>query len=119
MRARDLAKFGSLFLHKGVWKGQQIIPAGWVKLSTQQHVQNIFLSPDGNIGYGFMWYAGRITENDGYHIIGAAGKGDQRIIIVPEKEIVVTVFAGNYNNSGQRSGTKVLAKVMGALLSGN
>ena len=119
MRARDLAKFGSLFLHKGVWKGQQIIPAEWVKLSTQRHVQNIPLSPDGTIGYGFMWYAGRITGNDVYHFIGAAGKGDQRIFIAPEKEIVVTVFAGNYNNPGQRSGTKVSAKVMDARLSGN
>ena len=118
MRTRDLAKFGSLFLHKGVWKGQQIIRAEWVKLSTQRHVQNIPLVLDGTIGYGFMWYAGRITGNDGYHVIGAAGKGDQRIFIVPEKEIVVTVFAGNYNNS-HRSGTKVLAKVMDARLSGN
>ena len=119
MRARDLAKFGSLFLHKGVWKGQQIIPAEWIKLSTQRHIQNIPLGPDGTIGYGFMWYAGRITGNDVYHFVGAAGKGDQRIFIVPEKEIVVTVFAGNYNNPGQRSGTKVSAKVMDARLSGN
>jgi CubicO group peptidase (beta-lactamase class C family) len=119
MRARDLAKFGSLFLHKGVWKGQQIIPAEWVKLSTQRHVQNIPLSPDGTIGYGFMWYAGRITGNDDYHVIGAAGKGGQRIIIVPETEIVVTVFAGNYNNSRHRSGEKVFAKVVDARPSRN
>jgi len=119
MRARALAKFGSLFLHQGVWKGQQIIPAAWVGLSTQRHVQNTHLSPDGNVGYGFMWYTGRIPGNDGYHFVGAAGKGGQRIFIVPEEEIVVTVFAGNYRNAGQRSGPTVLAKVLGARLSGN
>ena len=119
MRARDLAKIGSLILHKGVWKGQQIIPAEWVELSTQRHVQNISLSPDGAIGYGFMWYAGRMTGNDGYHVIGAAGKGNQRIVIVPEKEIVVTVFAGNYSNSHHHSDRKVFAKVMDARLNGN
>jgi hypothetical protein len=66
-----------------------------------------------------MWYAGRITGNDGYHVISAAGKGNQRIFIVPEKEIVVTVFAGNYNNFQHRSGEKVFAKVMDAWLSSN
>ena len=119
MRTRDLAKFGSLFLHKGVWQGQQIVPAEWVELSTQRHVQNISLSPDGTIGYGFMWYAGRMGRDDGYNIIGAAGNGDQRIAIVPEKEVVVTLFAGNYDESGQKSASKVLAGVMDARLSGN
>ncbi len=119
MRTRDLAKFGSLFLHKGVWKGLQIIPAEWVELSTQRHVQSIPLIPDGTIGYGFMWYAGRIAGNDGYRVIGALGKGDQRIFIVPEKEIVVTMFAGDYRNSRHRSGKEVFAKVMDARLSVN
>ena len=119
LRARDLAKFGSLFLHKGAWKGRQIVPAAWVELSTQRHVQNISLSPDGAIGYGFMWYAGQTRGNDGDRVIAALGKGDQRIFIVPEKQIVVTVFAGNYGNPEHRSGSKVFARVMAARLSGN
>jgi len=32
--ARDFAKFGRLYLHKGNWNGQQVIPASWVKEST-------------------------------------------------------------------------------------
>ena len=119
LRARDLAKFGSLFLHKGAWKGRQIVPAAWVELSIQRHIQNIPVIPDGAIGYGFMWYAGRMSGNDGDHVIVAAGRGDQRIFIVLEKEIVVTVFAGNYGNSEHRSGMRVFAKVMDARLSGN
>lgn len=119
MRARDLAKFGSLFLHKGVWKGQQVIPVEWVDLSTRRYVQNIPWSSDGTYGYGFMWYPGQIMGSEGYRIIRAAGNGDQRIFIVPEKEIVVTVFAGNYNNFRHKSGEKVFAKVMDARLSNN
>ena len=119
LRARDLAKFGSLFLHKGAWKGQQIVPAAWVELSTQRHVQTIPLGTDGAVGYGFMWYAARMGGNDGDHVIVAAGRGDQRIFIVPEKQIVVTVFAGNYGNPEYRSGSKVFARVMAARLSGN
>ncbi len=119
MRARDLAKFGSLFLHEGVWKGRQVIPAEWVDLSTQRHVQNIPWSPDGTYGYGFMWYPGQTTGSEGYRVIKALGNGDQRIFIVPEKEIVVTVFAGNYNKYYFQSGEKVFAKVMDAWLSTN
>ena len=47
--------------------------------------------------------------SEGYRIIRAVGNGDQRIFIVPEKEIVVTVFAGNYNNFRHKSGKKVFA----------
>ncbi len=119
MRARDLAKFGSLFLHEGVWKGQQVIPAEWVDLSTRRYVQNIPWSRSGTFGYGFMWYPGQIMGSEGYRIIRAAGNGDQRIFIVPEKGIVVTVFAGNYNNYRHKSGKKVFARVMDARLSSN
>ncbi len=118
MRARDLAKFGSLFLHQGVWQGRQVIPAEWIDLSTQRHVQRIPWSPDGTYGYGFMWYPGQTRGSEGYRVIKAMGNGGQRIFIVPEKEIVVTVFAGNYNNYRQ-SGERVFAKVMDARLSSN
>lgn len=29
-RARDFAKFGSLYLHKGNWEGKQLVPEAWV-----------------------------------------------------------------------------------------
>jgi CubicO group peptidase (beta-lactamase class C family) len=34
-RARDFAKFGRLYLHKGTWNGQPIVPEAWVQRSTQ------------------------------------------------------------------------------------
>ena len=33
MRARDLARFGSVYLHGGQWHGRQIVPAAWVERS--------------------------------------------------------------------------------------
>jgi CubicO group peptidase (beta-lactamase class C family) len=35
MSARDLAKFGQLYLDKGKWGGRQIIPAAWIERITQ------------------------------------------------------------------------------------
>jgi CubicO group peptidase (beta-lactamase class C family) len=32
--ARDLARFGRLFLHGGAWEGEQVIPENWVHAST-------------------------------------------------------------------------------------
>ena len=33
-RARDFAKFGRLYLNKGNWNGQQVVPESWVEAST-------------------------------------------------------------------------------------
>ncbi len=114
LRARDLAKIGSLYLHGGVWKGRQVIPAEWVDLSTQRHVRVIPFGREGNIGYGFMWYSGQTRGEEGYRAVAAMGNGGQRIFIVPEKGIVVTVFAGNYNKRNIPSGDEVFAKVLDA-----
>ena len=97
LTARDLAKIGSLFLHQGRWQGQQVIPAEWVARSIERHVQDIPWGPRGVYGYGFMWYPGHTKGITGFPIIRAVGNGDQRIFILPEQEIVVTIFAGLYN----------------------
>jgi CubicO group peptidase (beta-lactamase class C family) len=38
MRARDLAKIGSVILHNGRCRGRQIVPEAWVAASTASHV---------------------------------------------------------------------------------
>jgi CubicO group peptidase (beta-lactamase class C family) len=57
MRPRDLAKFGSLYLHDGQWRGRQIIPPDWVRESTRRHlpVRNP-VSAFGTHGYGYQWW---------------------------------------------------------------
>jgi len=48
--ARDMARFGLLFLRNGIWKGNRIISEEWIKESTTPY------SDAGSAGgYGYMW----------------------------------------------------------------
>ena len=114
LRARDLAKIGSLYLHDGRWNGIQVIPAVWIALSSERSVQDVPWGPDGVYGYGFMWYPGRVEGDHGYDILRAAGNGDQRIYIIPDKEIAVTIFGGLYNRRDIRNGHRILARIIAA-----
>jgi CubicO group peptidase (beta-lactamase class C family) len=103
MRARDLAKFGSVYLHGGKWKGNQIVPADWVQRSTNRHVPTVGdWRGRGKIwGYGYQWWVGHFPE--GYDVAAAVGNGNQRVFVSPKERIVVTVFAGEYNKFGGHS----------------
>ncbi len=36
----DIAKFGQLYLQKGMWNGKQVVPAGWVADASASHIDN-------------------------------------------------------------------------------
>ena len=89
MSARDLARFGLLFLREGRWQNRQIISSEWVRESTVGYSER---GMDG--GYGYMWWTGvnrglfpnvRIREHSYY----AAGSGGHRVIILPYRKLVV------------------------------
>jgi CubicO group peptidase (beta-lactamase class C family) len=111
MRARDLARFGSVYLHGGQWQGRQIVPAAWVERSMRRHVQSIGdWSGPARWGYGYQWWVGRPA---GYDVAAAVGNGNQRVFIVPKEHIVVTVFAGEYNKFEGHS-ERLFAAIMAA-----
>ena len=101
MKARDLAKIGSLLLHNGVWGNRQIVPPEWIQLSSQPHVVEVPWGRGGIYGYGFQWWPGRSNSIPTYKIIAGFGNGGQQLLVVPQHHLVVTVFAGNYNRHGQ------------------
>ncbi len=83
MRPHDMAKVGYLYLNNGRWDGEQIVSSAWVETSTRRHI-----SPSPGEGYGYQWW---ITGADSYVADGYAG---QRIIVVPERGLVVVLTAG-------------------------
>ena len=78
MTPRDMAKFGYLYLHGGQWHGRQLVPADWVKLTTQKYID----TGDGR-GYGYAWWQ---LPFGGY---AALGYGGQQILVFPERDMVV------------------------------
>lgn len=77
---RDLAKFGQLFLKKGPWNTEQIIPAGWREVSTRSYSTTTM----PGVGYGFMWW---ILVDDAYGMTKgsyyASGWGGQCLFVLP------------------------------------
>ena len=111
MRARDLAKIGSLVLHDGLWGNQRIVSSEWIQLSIQRHVKESIQGARGNYGYGFQWWPGRSNSIPAYNIIAGFGLGGQQLLVVPELHLVVTVFAGNYDRHRQDLFNWVLGRI--------
>lgn len=113
----DMAKFGLLYLQKGQWEGQQIIPANWVSESLTPHafpknyhdildengkkdheksaenwVSMKFLRPFTD-GYGYQWW----LDKDGTYT--ALGTGGQYIMVSPKENLVV-VFTSQSSGLG-------------------
>ena len=88
LSARDLARFGLLYLRDGRWKDRQIVPAAWVRESTSPH------SESERGGYGYLWWTLRGADcfpkarpND--RCFFAAGNYGQYIMVIPALDLVV------------------------------
>ena len=116
-RIRDLAKIGALMLNDGRWQGQQLVPREWVRLSSQRHMEQTFpnWSLDGIYGYSYQWWPANFRGEYGeFSALAGVGYGGQRLFVIPEKDMVVTIFAGNYGNGIWRMSEQVLAEIVAA-----
>lgn len=121
LRARDILKFGSLYLHGGNWNGRRIVPAAWADLSTRRHFQfaretgrdRLQTNPEGQGAFGysyFWWYSCYPTPRGLVEARTAVGNGQQRIFVLPGLDMVVVILSGRYNDftTGNTLGTRIL-----------
>jgi CubicO group peptidase (beta-lactamase class C family) len=93
-RTEDIAKFGQLYLQKGVWDGQQILPESWIDQATRSHIDNADhssnsgLGNDWGVGYGYQFWRCR---HGAYRGDGAFG---QYCVVLPEQDAVIVMTAG-------------------------
>lgn len=84
MTARDVAKFGLLFLRDGKWNGKQVISSEWVAESTKKRVTAVY-----NTEFGYLWWMTGLTlKNTRVDIVYGAGYGGQSLTLVPEYDLL-------------------------------
>ena len=92
LRARDLAKFGLLYLNDGRYKGKQLVPADWVEASLQTYSADAWQIPIGrhlsDFGYGYQWWSARSGE---HRYSYAWGHGGQVVVLLDELDMVIVV----------------------------
>ncbi|MDX1407887.1 MAG: serine hydrolase [Saprospiraceae bacterium] len=102
LSARDLAKFGLLYLRNGQYHGVQVLPAGWTKASLQQYSDDAWVAvPPQNhvgryfreLGYGYQWWSARIGDRR-YNF--AWGHGGQLIVLADHLDMVIVLISKPY-----------------------
>lgn len=121
LSARDLARFGLLFLRQGTWDGRDVIPAPWVVRSTTTVSELEATGTKG--GYGWMWWTtGPSDRSLPAGSFTASGSGGQRLTVLPNIRSVVVHLMDTDEAGGHRIGTTeydaLLRLVMAARLDG-
>lgn len=90
---RDMAKFGLLYLNKGMWADKQVISKNWIEESLNKH------SVIQGVNYGYLWWL-KSLEVNGTRFFGKAaqGNGGQKIYIWEDQNMVTVITGGNYNS---------------------
>ena len=106
--ARDLARFGQLYLQEGMWGNRQVVPRDWVKESLRQHSDF-----GGGQGYGYLWWTyapGSLGER--YPLLNtqtisvARGTGGQALFVIPGLDMVV-VHRGDTDHGRNVGGPQI------------
>lgn len=105
LRARDMAKFGLLYLNNGNWNGKQILPESYVQRSTQAQIKT------RSGWYGFQWWIRSFNMGNreilAYYANGRAG---QFIFVFPEIKMIIVSTAQNYEGGYHQEFYKMLHK---------
>lgn len=118
MSARDMVRFGVLYLGGGRWLGRQVVPASWVQESTAP----VSLSDSIlGISYGHMWVAvpegslaAQIFGSTGF---GHAGAGVHVLLVFPPLHLVVVLRVntdGPWVDPGEDVQTEIIRRIIQA-----
>lgn len=85
-KTEDIARFGQLYLQKGLWQGQRILSEAWVAEATSAQVaQPSGLDNDWSQGYGYQFWRCRHNAYRGDGLYG------QYCVIMPEQDVVLAI----------------------------
>lgn len=90
INSEDHARFGLLYLNKGIWNGKRILSEDWISKS--------IIPSKTNSEYGYMWW---LNSEDGEdyaksdwkdvptNVYYGAGFGGNYIVVIPDEKIVI------------------------------
>jgi CubicO group peptidase (beta-lactamase class C family) len=87
LTAREMARFGELYRNRGVWGGQQVVPAAWTDESTLARCPTAW-----GHDYAYHWWISNVPGF--FNSNGAFGQ----MIFVSRGLGLVVVFTGNLSN---------------------
>ncbi|MDA8815729.1 beta-lactamase family protein [Gammaproteobacteria bacterium] len=103
---RDYAKFGELYLNRGMWNGEQVVPASWVDAS--HTTDGPHLKPGESElssspwGYGLQWWVPGFPDTD----YTASGVYNQYIYIDPLTNVVIAKTSSNHRYTSEKEYSK-------------
>lgn len=93
MSARDLARYGQLFLQQGLWNNKQILSKKWIDNSTYPVSKH---GGGGKIGrwYAWLWNVSEYYQD--YNMYYAAGVGGQFLAIFSTEDLILVNLSNTY-----------------------
>ena len=107
LTGREMAKFGFLYLNRGIWDRETVVSEAWVEVSTHDHVLR-----SETVGFGYQWM---VVKRAGHIAFDADGWGGQSISVIPALDMVIVTKCDAVNPQG-RSSYQVLEKVLEAVV---
>jgi len=90
LSARDLARFGLLYLQNGLWEGRRILSEEWIRESTTSYSETNTIRG----GYGYLWWIPIVADT--IPAFAACGVGTQVLMIIPDNNLVIVQRINTY-----------------------
>lgn len=111
---RDMARFGYLFLNDGCWRGERLLPEGWVAASTRvsEPVRTKRLYADSDDVQGRQWWLNIAVPETGAvqpwpdlpeDAFAALGHWKQSIMVIPSEDVVIARTGDDRDGSYDRN----------------
>lgn len=99
-----LARLGELYLGKGTFGGNRILPESWVSTSIEPRAQ-----VDDDTNYGYLWWLEHYEVDGKNHPVAyMSGNGGNRVMILPDHDLVVVITKTDYGTRGMHDAAQAL-----------
>jgi len=113
LSARDLARFGLLYLQKGVWNGSRVLSERWIADSTRSYSN----THTARGGYGYLWWIPAIGGAG--PAFAACGVGTQVLLVLPGLDLVIVQRVNTFRGQKHPFDPSLYEKIAAAVKTAN